>query len=182
MQASQGALGVLLMSLLVFGSGQRLAAQTAIPAEYQVKAVFLYNFARFVNWPPKAFPDPQAPLVIGVLGEDPFGAYLDETVRGENVNGRPLVVQRYRRVSEIKACHLLFISRSESDRLEQILAALRGRNILTVSDADGFTTRGGMIGFFTEKNKVRMQVNLDVVKSANLNVSSKLLRVAEVQH
>jgi hypothetical protein len=182
MQASWGALGVLSMSLLLLGSGQKLAAQAAISPESQVEAVFLYNFARFVSWPPRAFPDPQAPLVIGVLGEDPFGAYLDETVRGEKVNGRPLVVQRYRRVGEIKACHVLFISKSEGDRLEQILAALRGRSILTVSDADGFTGRGGMIRFLTEKNKVRMQVNLDVVKSANLNVSSKLLRVAEIQH
>ena len=181
MQASQGALGVLLMSLLVFGSGQRLAAQTAIPAEYQVKAVFLYNFARFVNWPPKAFPDPQAPLVIGVLGEDPFGAYLDETVRGERVNNRVLMVQRYRRVGEIRACHVLFISRSESDRLESIFAALRGRNILTVGDTDDFAARGGMIRFATEKNKVRMYINRDAAKAAGLEISSKLLQLAETQ-
>src|SRR5947207_13490122 len=79
--------------------------------EYQIKAVFLFNFAQFVDWPTNAFPEVQTPLVIGVLGEDPFGSYLDETVRGEKVNNRPLVIQRYRRADEIKSCHILFISR-----------------------------------------------------------------------
>src|SRR5204863_5659033 len=104
--------------------------------EYQIKAVFLFNFAQFVDWPANAFPEAQTPLVIGVLGEDPFGSYLDETVRGEKVNNRPLVVRRYRRVDEIKTCHVLFISRSEANRLEQIFSGLKGRNILTVGDCD----------------------------------------------
>src|SRR5947208_4462362 len=121
-----------------------LPAQTAPAQEYQLKAVFLFNFAQFVEWPPQAFPDRQVPLVIGVLGEDPFGAYLDETVRDEKVNNRPLAVQRYRRVEEIKSCHILFISRSEAGRLEQILARLKGRHILTVADTEGFALRGVM--------------------------------------
>ena len=157
-----------------------LPAQTAPAQEYQLKAVFLFNFAQFVEWPPQAIPDRQVPLVIGVLGEDPFGAYLDETVRDEKVNNRPLAVQRYRRVEEIKSCHVLFISRSESDRLDEIFAGLKGRNILTVSDADGFAQRGGMIRFVTEKNKIRLRINLDAAKAANLTISSKLLRPAEI--
>ncbi len=169
------------VSILLFAGGLKLSAQTAISPEYEIKAVFLFNFARFVDWPAKAF-DADAPFVIGVLGEDPFGSYLDETVRGEKVNGRPLTVQRYRRVGEIRACQVLFISRSEADRLEQILASLRGRGILTVGDADDFAARGGMIRLATEKNKVRMRINLDAVKAANLAISSKLLRVAEIQH
>ena len=172
----------LFMSILLFASEDKLSAETAISPEYQVKAVFLFNFAQFVDWPPKAFPEPQTPLIIGVLGEDPFGAYLDETVRGEKVNGRQLVVQRYHRVGEIKMCHVLFISRSERDRLDQIFSNLKGRNVLTVGDADDFTGRGGMIWLFNEKNKIRMRVNLEVVKAANLTISSKLLRVAEIQH
>src|SRR2546425_10339365 len=111
-----------------------LPAQTAPAQEYQLKAFFLFNFAQFVEWPPQAFPEAQTPLVIGVLGEDPFGAYLDETVRGEKVNNRPLAVQRYRRVEEIKTCHVLFISRSEADRLEQIFNGLKGPDIFTVGD------------------------------------------------
>jgi len=151
------------------------------PTEYQVKAVFLFNFAQFVDWPPKAFPETQTALVIGVLGENPFGTYLDETVRGEKVKDRPLVVQRYRRVGEIKTCHVLFISRSETDRLEQIIASVKGRNILTAGDAEDFALRGGMIQLVTEKNKIRMRINLQAVKAANLTISSKLLRVAETK-
>jgi hypothetical protein len=154
-------------------------AQTNTSPEYQLKAVFLFNFAQFVDWPPKAFPDPQAALVIGVLGDDPFGSYLDETVRGEKVNNRPLLVQRYRRVAEIRTCQVLFISPSETDRLEQILTGLKGRNILTVGDSEDFALRGGMIQLVTEKNKIRMRINLEAVKSASLTISSKLLRVAE---
>ena len=172
--------GWMVFLLLVAGS-LKLSAQPTAPAEYQIKAVFLFNFARFVDWPPKAFPDADSPFVIGVLGDDPFGSYLDETVRGEKVNGHPLTVQRYRRVSDVKACQVLFISRSEADRLDQILASLRGRSTLTVGDTDYFTSRGGMIRLATEKNKVRMHITLEAVKAANLAISSKLLRVAEVQ-
>jgi hypothetical protein len=157
-----------------------LSAQPEPPGEYQLKAVFLFNFAQFVEWPPQAFADAQTPLVIGVLGRDPFGAYLDETVRDEKVNGRSLTVQRYRRVEEIGACHILFISRSEADRLGQILASLKDRNILTVGDADGFTERGGMIRFVIENNKIRLRINLNAAKAARLTISSKLLRPAEI--
>ena len=101
--------------------GAATPAKAAAPTEYQLKAVFLFNFAQFVDWPQESFPEAQTPLVIGVLGEDPFGTYLDEIVRGETVNDHHLVVQRYRRVDEITTCHILFISRSESKRLEPIL-------------------------------------------------------------
>src|SRR5437762_9789101 len=143
----------LVICAILLSSGLNVSAQSASSREYQVKAVFLFNFAQFVDWPTQAFAEAQTPLVIGVLGEDPFGAYLDETVRGEKVNRRPLSIQRYRQVSEIKTCHVLFISHSETNRLEEILAGLRGRNILTVGDTEGFAGRGGMIRFITEKNK-----------------------------
>src|SRR5438105_6292328 len=107
----------LMISLLLLAGRLDSWAQTAPSGEYQIKAVFLFNFAQFVDWPPKAFPEAQTPVVIGILGEDLFGSYLDETVRGEKVNDRPLVVQRYHRIGEIKTCHVLFISRSESARL-----------------------------------------------------------------
>ena len=168
------------MSALLLSGGLDLSAQMAPAREYQVKAVFLFNFAQFVDWPPQAFPDAQTPLVIGVLGEDPFGTYLDETVRDGKVNNRPLAVQRYRRVEEIKTCHILFISRSEADRLGQILASLKERSILTVSDTEGATQRGVMIRLVTEKNKFRLRINLEAAKAANLTISSKLLRPAEI--
>ena len=154
--------------------------QAAAPTEYQLKAVFLFNFAQFVDWPQESFPEAQMPLVIGVLGEDPFGTYLDEIVSGETVNNRRLEIQRYRRVDEMKTCHILFISQSESKRLEQIVADVKGRSILTVSDAVGFARYGGMIRFVTEKNKLRLRINLEAATAANLTISSKLLRPAEI--
>jgi len=148
--------------------------------EYQVKAVFLFNFAQFVNWPAGAFADPQAPLIIGVLGDDPFDTVLDEAVRDEKIGARPLLIQRYQRVEDIGICHILFISRSETGRLEQIVARLQNRSILTVGDTDGFSRRGVMIRFLSENNKIRLRINLDATKAASLMLSSKLLRPAEI--
>jgi hypothetical protein len=150
------------------------------PNEYQVKALFLLRFAQFVEWPDTAFTDAQAPLVIGVLGQDPFGASLDEAVAGETANRRSIVVQRFRNPDEIKTCHILFISGSEGERLEQIFARLRGRPILTVGDGEAFAWRGGVIRFLAENSRTRFRVNLTAAKEANLLVSSKLLRSAEV--
>ena len=153
------------------------AAQTAPIPEYQAKASYVLNFAQFVRWPSQSS---NTPFVIGILGDDPFGSYLDETVRGEKVNDRPLVIQRFRRRDDPRTCNLLFISQSERDRVTQILSSLKGRPILTVSEIDGFTDLGGMIQLFTEKNSIRMRINVDAVKAANLRVSSKLMRMAEV--
>ena len=161
-------------------SGLDVSAQTAPSPEYQIKAVFLFNFAQFVQWPPSAFSGADTPLVIGVLGVNPFGAYLDDTVRGEKVDNRSLVVEHYHAVDEIKACHVLFISRSEATRLEQILASLKDRSVLVVGDGDDFVQRGGTIRLATHQNKIRLIVNVEAAKLANLTISSKLLRSAEL--
>jgi hypothetical protein len=163
--------------LLLIGLAGQAAAGTG---EYQVKAVFLFNFTQFVEWPADAFAHADTPLVIGVLGDDPFGAYLDETVRGETAHGRPLTVERYRRIQEIGDCHVLFISRSEADRLEQIFARLNGKRILTVGDVEGFTRRGGVIRFATMAGTIRLRINLEAAKAAQLIISSKLLRPAQI--
>jgi hypothetical protein len=155
-------------------------ASAATPTEYQVKAVFLFNFSQFVDWPPAAFAGPRAPITICVLGHDPFGAALDDIVQGEIVNGRPLAVQRYRGVEEAGSCHILFIDRSEQGRLAEILARLAGRSVLTVSDMDNFARRGGMIRFMTVGNKIRLRVNVEVAQAAGLAISSKLLRPAQI--
>jgi hypothetical protein len=168
---------VWLVALLVF-SGQTSSAQS-VSKEYQVKAAFLYNFSQFIEWPASALPGTQ-PLIIGVLGEDPFGAYLDELVRGERVSNHPLIVRRFHQVAEIRTCHILFISQSEANRLEQILTYLKGRNILTVGDIENFAGRGGMIRFVTENNRIRFGINLAAARDANLTISSKLLRAAEI--
>jgi hypothetical protein len=175
-----GARAGVVAAALWAGGAAGLAAQGARAAEYHVKAVFLFNFAQFVDWPAEAFAGPQAPLVIGVLGEDPFEGFLDQTVAGERLGGRPFQVRRYQSVDEIQTCHVLFISRPGADRPEGILAALRNRPILTVSDAAGFAEHGGMIRFVTEQSRIRLQVDLAAVEAAHLTVSSKLLRVAEI--
>jgi hypothetical protein len=165
--------------LLLLG-GLDVSAQTAPSKEYQIKAVFLFNFVQFVEWPPAAFAGADTPLVIGILGDDPFDTYLDETVRDEKVANRPLEIQRYRRVDDIKTCHVLFISRSETSRLEQVLSSLKDRHLLIVGDADDFVQRGGMIRLATAQNKIRLIVNVEAARAANLTISSKLLRSAEL--
>jgi hypothetical protein len=175
----QAVVACLLLSGLAWSAPTALTGATA-SREYQVKSVFLFNFTQFVEWPANVFARANTPLVIGVLGEDPFGAYLDETVRGETANGRPLIVARYRRVQEVGDCQVLFISRSETDRLEQILASLVGKPVLTVSDVEGFARRGGMIDLATVVGKTQLRINLQAAKEAQLTLSSKLLRPAKI--
>ena len=165
-------------AIIVLALASATGRSAPVP-EYQIKAGFLLNFAQFVTWPSESS---EAPFVIGILGDDPFGSYLDETVRGQKVNNRSLTIQRLRRRADPRTCNILFISQSERDQVAQVLSNLKGRPVLTVSDIDGFTDAGGMIQLFTEKNSIRMRINLDAVKSSNLRVSSKLLRVAEVAH
>jgi hypothetical protein len=157
-----------------------LQAEPQISKEYQVKAVFLFNFAQFVAWPTNAFPEAQTPLTIGILGDDPFNEFLDDTVRGEKANGHPLAVQRFHRIEDVKDCQILFISRSENKHLERVLSATKGRNILTVGDSDGFIKHGGVIRFITVGNKIHFQVCLEAAKDADLAISSKMLRLAEI--
>jgi hypothetical protein len=157
-----------------------LPARAEISKEYQVKAVFLFNFAQFVTWPPDTFTRPDEPFRIGILGEDPFGSYLDQTVRGENVNGNPLVIKRCASVAEARDCQILFISRSEMGNLDGIFASLQGRSILTVGDAQDFIHRGGVLRFDLVDNKVHLRISLKAAKRAKLEISSKILRLAEI--
>lgn len=167
-------------ALLALAAAPGRAQTPAAPTEYQVKAVFLFNFSQFVDWPATSFADGRSPLVIGVLGADPFGATLDEIVRGETVNGRQLVIRRYQSVEEVDACHILFIDSSQDEQLDAVLAALKGRNVLTVGDFTGFARRGGVIRFATVGNRIRLHVNLAAAQEAKLTISSKLLRPAQV--
>ena len=155
------------------------AVSAATPGEYEVKAVFLFNFTQFVEWPSSAFAGSDAPLVIGVLGEDPFGSALDQAVVGETINGRPLAVRRYRSADEVSGCHILFVGVSKT-KLATTLAQLRPRSILTVSDLPDFARQGGIIQFVTVANRIRLQINLDAATQARLTISSKLLRPSEI--
>ncbi len=115
-----------------------------------------------------------------MLGDDPFGGFLEATLRGEHRGARPFEVRRFQRVDDIKTCDILFISQSEGDRVDEILATLKSRPILTVSDGEAFAERGGMIRFVTESNRIRLKINLQAAQAAHLTISSKLLRVAEI--
>jgi hypothetical protein len=145
-----------------------------------VKAAFLFNFAQFVDWPPAVFAEESAPLAICVLGSDPFGSYLDDIVRGEQVNSRRLTVQRFRAPQEIRGCQVLFVSKSESRNLQKTLASAKEMDALTVSDVDDFAARGGMIQLITEGGKIRIKINVSAAKASSLIISSKLLRSAEI--
>lgn len=173
---------LLLLSWMLAVPVLGMSADTAPTAvsENQVKAVFLFNFSQFVSWPPEAFERPEAPLVIAVLGADQFGENLDAAVRGERVGDRPLEVRRYRSLADIKDCQILFINRSETARLPEIVAALRGRSILTVSDADDAAKQGVIIQFVTENNRIRLRINASAARADGLTISSKLLRPAQI--
>lgn len=156
------------------------AAQSGGPTEYQVKAAFLFNFTKFVEWPGTAFADTRAPLVLGVLGDDPFGGSLSLIVNGQLVRGRGIAIRRYRFGDDVRHCHVLYVSASEQARMAQILEGLQGASVLTVSDISGFAEGGGLVQFYMEEDRVRFVVNAEAAARANLRVSAKLLAVAHV--
>lgn len=168
------AVALLITAGLLGGGRPALAAPTA----QQVEAVFLYYFSQFVDWPAGAFSGASSPIVIGVLGNDPFGGALDQAVAGERVNGRPILVRRLKSVADTTGCHIVYISSSEAPQLPQILDALKGRNVLTVSDLDHFVQSGGMIRFVLIDQHVRLSINPQAAQAAGLKLSSKLLRAA----
>lgn len=147
--------------------------------EYSVKGAYLFKFSGFVEWPPGAFPSPAAPLVIGVLGDDPFGRTLDQMMDGQTFEGRPVEVLRTHRIDQVRRAHILFISQSELTRMEVIQSGLQNSSVLTVAD---FNRPGIVISFVMENNKVRFAVNLDQAERAGLKLNSRLLSVATAVH
>ena len=148
-------------------------------AAYKIKAAYLYNFAKFVEWPAEAFTDPSLPLSICIVGEDPFGDALD-TIKDKNVKSRKLEIRQHAGNSELKECHILFISPSEKKNLADILEMTKDRHILTVSDMKKFADHGGMIYMNKAKNKIRLEINHEAAKHSGLNMSSKLLKISKI--
>ena len=167
------------VALLLLLGLQSSPAQV-VSHEYELKAVFLYNSARFAEWPASAFPDASSPFVIGVLGRSPFGGALESAVEHETYQGRKFQIKYFQKVEEVSGCHILFISQSEDRHLERILDALKHQSVLTVSDIDKAADRGACVRFFTENNKIRLQINLDALKKAGLTMSSQLLNLAQI--
>lgn len=166
-----------LLGLLIFVPGLR--AQTSKPTDYQVKAVYLINFARFVEWPDKLGMQ-QDSFTICVFGPDPFGRILDTTVAGEKIAGRNAVAKRISTPQDSVDCRILFVSSAEGGSLNQMVEAANRRSVLTVSDIPHFAKRGGMIQFVMDDKRVRFEVNLTAAQRAGLTLSSELLKVATV--
>ena len=174
------------LALLALGApGARFGALAPAAAaetsrEYLIKAAFLYNFAKFTEWPAGSFPDSAAPLDVCVFGEDPFGGAL-ESIAGKTIRGRRVAVHRVASIEAGAACHLLFISASEATRLAGILESLRGRPVLTIAEMPGFARSGGIINLKTNPDdRIRFEINIGIARRVGLRLSSKLLKLAEI--
>ena len=156
------------------------AQESSVSSEYLIKAGFIYNFANLVQWPSNAFTQPDSPIVIGILGEDPFGTVLDRVLAGKKVNGRIFLVKRLKSASDLRECHIVFVSSSEMAHLGEAIHLVKGMPILTIGEIPGFAKRGGIINLFLEDNKVHFEVNVEAAKEADLNISSRLLALARI--
>ncbi len=166
-----------LVVIAILGSALAIEAESA--QEYVVKAAFLYNLAKFVEWPD---PQPKGPLFFGILGQDPFGETLDRTVSNKLINGRPVVIKRSAELGPLTDCQVVFIGASETKRLKQILKAFEGRQVLTVGDNEEFVQSGGATALVLEQNRVVLEVNPDQTARAGLKISSRALEVARIVH
>jgi YfiR/HmsC-like len=158
------------------------SAQSSPPGEYQLKAAFLFNFAKFIDWPPASFTNPQASFSICILGADPFGSAMDELLQGKTIGDRRVSVQRSHQIADMRHCQMVFVSSSEKARVREIIEGLKGTNALVVGETEGFAAAGGAIQFAIEDNHVRFLINTDAAERAGLKVSSKLLSLARVVH
>jgi YfiR/HmsC-like len=162
--------------LMVFLFGSRtIHAQTSM-GEYQVKALFLCNFVKYVDWPDNA----SSPIIIGILGQDNFNGSLAHAVEGKNFNGRPIIIKHLSTDDDVGGCAILFISASENSRLDEILGKTGTLPILTVGEDETFLQKGGIINFALKEDKIHLQINLKVAQKVNLQISSKLLSVADI--
>jgi len=171
-----------LSAILWLPCTQMLVAQASSPGEYQLKAAFLFNFAKFIDWPPSSFTDARSDFSICILGADPFGPAMDQLLQGKMIADRHVSVERTSQVAGARHCQMVFVSSSEKPRVREILDGLRGTNALVVGDTDGFAAAGGAIQFAIEDNRVRFLINTDATDRAGLKVSSKLLSLARVVH
>lgn len=172
----------LLTTILLAGFHLNAGALAAAFDEYQVKAVYLFNFTQFVNWPDSSFAAPGSPIIIGILGDDPFGANLDKIVMDEVVRGRPLVIKRLSSVRNAKKCHILFVSSSENSRLRIILASLRTTSVLTVGETDAFCPLGGILNLdlVPKRDRIGIEINPVAAKRARIRINSRLMKLAKL--
>lgn len=148
--------------------------------EYQLKAAVLFNFAKFVEWPPQSFSNSSEPIAVCVLGQDPFGHWLADTLAGKVVSGRRFTIRQASEAPEAGRCQIVFVSSSERKRLRALLGGLKGEGVLTVGDTPGFAGLGGVVNLRLEGETVRMEVNVEAARQKNLQISAKLLSLAQI--
>jgi len=172
-------LSVAMAACFFMNAVPRADAQPSSAPEYEVKAAFIFNFAKFVEWPQGSFPDDHTPIGLCVTNGNPFAGAL-ESIRGKTVKGREIVIRQCKEIEDMASCHILYVGSSEKRRLAQLLPLIKDRRILTVGDEKGFAQMGGIINFIIVDNKVSFEINVDAAKRAGLEISSKLLRLAEI--
>src|SRR6266568_4355959 len=177
-------LGILIVALSVSLSWApesiAQASESSDSSEYLIKAGFIYNFAKFVEWPAAAFAQPDSPIVIGILGTDPFGNLIDRIVENKKIGARGLVVKRLKWGTDLKDCKILFVGASEKAHLDDLVQIVKSLPILTVGETPGFAERGGVIRFVLEDNRVRFEINVEAAHQADLTISSRLLTLARI--
>jgi YfiR/HmsC-like len=164
---------------MLFMAGHAAGDEVSMP-EYQVKALFLLNFIKYVDWPPGSFSGDNTPVIIAVYGEDRFGDSLKRAVQGKTIAGRRIIIQFFGKNDAMVKCNILFISDSERAYLGEMLNKIKGLPVLTVGESDLFLEKGGMINCVKKEGKIRLEINLDSARQAKLQISSKLLSVADV--
>lgn len=166
--------------LLAAGVSTAAAAQPLVSGEDSVKAAFLYNFAKFVEWPAGIFPGPREPVAFCFVGESAIGDELAQAAGGKTIQGRPVTVERSAPLDGLERCQILFVGSSERARFGEILAAVGRRPVLTVGDDEEFRQAGGIINFVLRRNRVHFQIDRGAAERAGLRISSRLLELAEV--
>ena len=172
---------LLVTGLACLGAAAVEPLESPRPTEYEVKAAFLYNFAKFVEWPQAAFDRLRAPLALCIFGADPFGGELDLAVRRKTAQGRPVVVRRLAGLGELAPCHVLFVGSAERERFAEVLDAVAGKSVLTVGEDDDFARAGGMISFVVRGTRVRFSIDVGAAERVGLRLSSRLLDLAELK-
>jgi len=165
---------------LIAAQSTRAQSSDSASSEYLIKAGFIYNFAKLMEWPAPVFAQPNSPIVIAILGTDPFQGTLDNVLHGKQVNGREFVVKHLKWGDDLKGCNIIFVSSSEKAHFDDLFRMIKGMPILTIGDTPGFAERGGMINFVLEDDKVRFEIDVDAARQANINISSRLLALAKI--
>ena len=180
-------LGILIVALSVSLSwapeAVAQASDSSDSSEYLIKAGFIYNFAKFVEWPAASFAQPDSPIVIGILGTDPFGNLIDRIIENKKIGARGLVVKRLKwdtDLKNLKECKILFVGVSEKPHMDDLVQIVKSLPILTVGETPGFAERGGVIRFVLEDNRVRFEINVEAAHQADLTISSRLLTLARI--